>query len=50
MKEKEKLIITLWRGQIDNPRALDQVYCKLNYHNQEHSSQPINAGKSLTWK
>ena len=50
MKEKEKLIITLWRGQIDNPKKFQSVFCKLNYHEQEQSSQPIPAAKSLAWK
>lgn len=34
MKDKEKLIITLWRGQIDNPQTTQSVYCRLIYNNQ----------------
>ena len=50
MKEKEKLIITLWRAQLQNPLSTQSVYCRLTYNNQEHNSKEITSSKSLAWK
>ena len=50
MKEKEKLIVTLWRGHIENPQNTQYVFCRLAYNNQEHNSQLVSIDRSLIWK
>lgn len=47
---KEKLIVTMWRGQIDNPSQYHQIYCRLMYNSQENNTKPIPSNKSLSWK
>lgn len=47
---KEKLIVTIWRGQVDNPSQYNNIYTRLIYNSQEHNTKPIPCSKSLSWK
>jgi hypothetical protein len=47
---KEKLIVTLWKGQIKNLIADSSVYCRLTYNNEERNSKSTSNLKNLTWK
>lgn len=47
---KEKLIVTMWRGQLQDPKQYHEIYCRLTYNSQEHNTKPISSSKSLSWK
>ena len=47
---KEKLIVTMWRGQVENPAQYHSIYCRLLYNGQEQNTKPIPSNKSLSWK
>lgn len=47
---KEKLIVTLWRGQVENPTNYQNISCRLMFNSQEHNTKPIPSNKSLSWK
>lgn len=47
----EKLIITLWRGEIPNPtEKLYGVYCRLKFGKEERRSKTVHDTKLLPWK
>lgn len=47
---KEKLIITVWKAQLNEKLNKDSIYCRLNYNNEFRNTKYLDNNKSLVWK